>query len=75
MVTINRILCPVDFSGHSRMALDYATALNRQVTTFFVLLSLVSLQLGAVGMAASVTTSPTCHSRRSRDSRCSNEST
>ncbi len=29
MVTINRILCPVDFSGHSRLALDYATALAR----------------------------------------------
>ncbi len=29
MVTINRILCPVDFSGHSRVALDYATALAR----------------------------------------------
>jgi nucleotide-binding universal stress UspA family protein len=29
MVTISRILCPVDFSGHSRVALDYATALAR----------------------------------------------
>lgn len=29
MVTINRILCPVDFSGHARLALDYATALAR----------------------------------------------
>ena len=29
MVTIDRILCPVDFSGHSRVALDYATALAR----------------------------------------------
>lgn len=29
MVTINRILCPVDFSGHSRLALDYATVLAR----------------------------------------------
>jgi nucleotide-binding universal stress UspA family protein len=29
MVTINRILCPVDFSGHSRVALDYATTLAR----------------------------------------------
>jgi nucleotide-binding universal stress UspA family protein len=29
MVTINRILCPVDFSGHSRVALDYATVLAR----------------------------------------------
>ena len=29
MVTIERILCPVDFSGHSRVALDYATALAR----------------------------------------------
>jgi nucleotide-binding universal stress UspA family protein len=29
MVAIKRILCPVDFSGHSRLALDYATALAR----------------------------------------------
>lgn len=29
MVAINRILCPVDFSGHSRLALDYATVLAR----------------------------------------------
>ncbi len=27
MISITRILCPVDFSGHSRLALDYATAL------------------------------------------------
>lgn len=29
MVSITRILCPIDFSGHSRVALDYATALAR----------------------------------------------
>jgi nucleotide-binding universal stress UspA family protein len=29
MISITRILCPVDFSGHSRLALDYATALAR----------------------------------------------
>jgi nucleotide-binding universal stress UspA family protein len=29
MITLNRILCPVDFSGHSRVALDYATAIAK----------------------------------------------
>lgn len=29
MIELNRILCPVDFSGHSRVALDYATAIAR----------------------------------------------
>lgn len=29
MITLKKILCPIDFSGHSRVALDYATALAR----------------------------------------------
>jgi nucleotide-binding universal stress UspA family protein len=29
MITLSRILCPVDFSGHSRVALDYATAIAK----------------------------------------------
>src|SRR5512141_3038282 len=27
MIALKKILCPIDFSGHSRVALDYATAL------------------------------------------------
>ena len=29
MIEIQRILCPVDFSDHSRRALDYAVTLAR----------------------------------------------
>lgn len=29
MISLNHILCPVDFSGHSRVALDYATAIAK----------------------------------------------
>lgn len=29
MINLNHILCPVDFSGYSRVALDYATAIAR----------------------------------------------
>lgn len=45
MVTIARILCPVDFSGHSRLALDYATALARWYDA-----ELVALHAYAVAM-------------------------
>jgi nucleotide-binding universal stress UspA family protein len=40
MVTINRILCPIDFSEHSRRALDHAVAIARwydaSVTALYV---------------------------------------
>lgn len=45
MVTINRILCPVDFSGHSRLALDYATVLARWYEAEVVALHVYSVAM------------------------------
>ncbi|HSL24078.1 MAG TPA: universal stress protein [Vicinamibacterales bacterium] len=59
MVTINRILCPVDFSGHSRVALDYATALARWYEAELVVLhayavAMVPATIGAFPAATAV---------------------
>lgn len=59
MVSITRILCPVDFSGHSRLALDYATALARWYEAEVVALhayavAMVPASIGAFPAATSV---------------------
>lgn len=59
MISITRILCPVDFSGHSRLALDYATALARWYEAEVVALhahsvSMVPATIGAFPAATSV---------------------
>jgi nucleotide-binding universal stress UspA family protein len=59
MISITRILCPVDFSGHSRLALDYATALARwyeaEVVAFHAYaVATVPATIGAFPAATSV---------------------
>jgi nucleotide-binding universal stress UspA family protein len=59
MITIERILCPVDFSGHSRLALDYATALARWYEAEVVAMhaysvAMVPATIGAFPAATSV---------------------
>jgi nucleotide-binding universal stress UspA family protein len=59
MVSITRILCPVDFSGHSRIALDYATALASWYDAEVVALhaysvAMVPATIGAFPAATSV---------------------
>lgn len=59
MVSITRILCPVDFSGHSRLAIDYATALARWYESEVVALhayaaAMVPATIGAFPAATTV---------------------
>jgi nucleotide-binding universal stress UspA family protein len=58
MVTINRILCPVDFSGHSRLALDYATVIARWYEAEVVALHAYSVAMvpATVGAMPAMTT-------------------
>jgi nucleotide-binding universal stress UspA family protein len=58
MVTINRILCPVDFSGHSRLALDYATVLARWYEAEVVALHAYSVAMvpATIGAMPAMTT-------------------
>lgn len=58
MVTINRILCPVDFSGHSRLALDYATVIARWYEAEVVALHAYSVAMvpATIGAMPAMTT-------------------
>jgi nucleotide-binding universal stress UspA family protein len=58
MVTISRILCPVDFSGHSRLALDYATVLARWYEAEVVALHAYSVAMvpATIGAMPAMTT-------------------
>jgi nucleotide-binding universal stress UspA family protein len=58
MITLDRILCPVDFSGHSRIALDYATAIARWYEAEILLLHAYSLAMTPAPVAAFPGTSP-----------------
>jgi nucleotide-binding universal stress UspA family protein len=55
MVTINRILCAIDFSEHSRRALDHAAAIARWYEASITALYVFSLApMAAVGPGATV---------------------
>ena len=48
MIEIKRILCPIDFSDHSRHALDHAVAMARWYDSTIILLHVCSLAPAAV---------------------------
>jgi nucleotide-binding universal stress UspA family protein len=52
MITLHRILCPVDFSGHSRVALDYAVAIARWYDAEVIVLHAYSLSMVPATMGA-----------------------